>query len=235
MRGSHPHRYLASSCFALLPPLSATTKHGHPTSQESNLVSTLDCHSYPLSLINNLSLSLDRARFPSFSHQTADLGHHTEITLQDVPNREYTLRLFLENEEREIQKTDNRSWTPVQRQYARYFLARYTHRTLYMYRDVSSISKIRAELQMRSGHSFWAKIRQKSDTVDIQELLKEYWDSTEHELTIPSQSQRPECPLVSDRGAQRPLRLESTMDIWSCGSLPTPPSVSLRLPIPTSF
>ena len=52
----------------------------------------------------------------------ADLAHLTEITLQDVPDREYTLRLFVENEELELQKTANRSWTPAKRQYALYFL-----------------------------------------------------------------------------------------------------------------
>ena len=51
-------------------------------------------------------------------HHIADLGYHTEINLQDVPNREYTLSLFVEDEEREVQKTGNRSWTPAQRQYA---------------------------------------------------------------------------------------------------------------------
>ena len=40
---------------------------------------------------------------------------------------------------------------------------------------------------MKSGHSFWVKIRQNSDVIDIQALLKHYWDSTEHEFTIPSQ------------------------------------------------
>ena len=47
----------------------------------------------------------------------ADLAHLTDITLQDVPNREYALRLFVENEEIELQKTANRSWTPAKRQY----------------------------------------------------------------------------------------------------------------------
>ena len=53
----------------------------------------------------------------------ADLTHPTEITLQDVPDREYTLRLFVENEEIKLQKTANRSWTPAKRQYAIYFLS----------------------------------------------------------------------------------------------------------------
>ena len=68
-------------------------------------------------------------RFASSWHQTADLTHHThhtEITLQDVPNREYTLKLFGDNEERELQKIGNQSWTPAQRQYALYSF-RYIH------------------------------------------------------------------------------------------------------------
>ena len=65
-------------------------------------------------------------RFALLWRYTADLGHHTEITLQDVPNREYTLRLFVENEETELQKTGNRSWTPAERQYVLGFLTMYT-------------------------------------------------------------------------------------------------------------
>ena len=73
----------------------------------------------------NPSLSLDRAALPSFWPQNADLAHHTDITLQDVPNREYTLRLFGEGEEIEVQKTDNWSWTPAQHQCALYFTTTY--------------------------------------------------------------------------------------------------------------
>ena len=82
-----------------------------------------------------------------------------------------------------------------------------------MSRDVSSISEIRAEIQMRSGHSFYAKIRQNSDVIDIQALINQYWDSTEHEFTVPSKSRPPISPPVSDNDAQRPLQLESTMGI----------------------
>ena len=121
-----PTLYLASSCFALLPPLSAAAKHGHSTSQERNLVSTLDCPIHRLSLITNPSFSLDRMRFASIARHTTDLGHHTEITLNDLPNREYTLTLFVENEEREVEKTGDRSWTPAQRQYARSHLTTHT-------------------------------------------------------------------------------------------------------------
>ena len=33
--------------------------------------------------------------------------------MQDVPNRAYTLRLFVENVEREVQTNDNHTWTPA--------------------------------------------------------------------------------------------------------------------------
>jgi hypothetical protein len=44
-------------------------------------------------------------------------GQHTEITLQDVLNHKHTLRLIVENEEKELQRKDNRTWTPTQRPY----------------------------------------------------------------------------------------------------------------------
>ena len=72
---------------------------------------------------------------------------------------------------------------------------------------------MRAEIQMRSGHSFWAKDRQHSDTIDIQGLLKEYWDSNQHEFTVLSQSQSPTSPLISHRAVQRLLSLEIIMGI----------------------
>ena len=48
---------------------------------------------------------------------------------------------------------------------------------------------MRVDIQMRFGHSFWTKTRQNNDVIgiDIQGLLKEYWNSTEHEFTVPSQ------------------------------------------------
>ena len=67
-------------------------------------------------------------RFASNWLHTADLAHHTEITLQGFPNyREYTLWLFVENQERKLRKTDNRSWTPAQPLYALFFLTTYTY------------------------------------------------------------------------------------------------------------
>jgi len=74
----------------------------------------------------NPSLHLDRARSALISRHIVDRAHYAEITLQDVPNREYTLRLFVEDEEIELRKTGNQSWTPAQRQYAISFLTTYT-------------------------------------------------------------------------------------------------------------
>ena len=66
---------------------------------------------------------------------------------------------------------------------------------------------------MRTGRSFWAKNRQDSDLIDIQALLNSYWDSTEHEFTVQSQSSPPPSPFLSDE-AQRTLSLlESIMGI----------------------
>ena len=64
--------------------------------------------------------------FASILHISADFAPRTEITLQDVPDRDYTLRLFVEDEEIELQKTANRSWTPAKRQYALPFLTVHT-------------------------------------------------------------------------------------------------------------
>ena len=143
----------------------------------------------------------------------ADLRRHTEITLQDVPNREYNLRLFVENEERGLEKTGNRSWTPAQRQYALCFVTTYTHREFCVSRDVSSLSEMHVEIEMRSGHAFWAKNRQNADVIDIQGLLEEYWDSNEQDFLIPSQLRPPTRLPISDNGTQGPLLLGSTMGV----------------------
>ena len=51
---------------------------------------------------------------------------------------------------------------------------------------------------MRSGHLFWAKHRQRSEVVDLQTLFNEYWSSTKHEFTVPSQSWPRTSLLISD-------------------------------------
>ena len=44
----------------------------------------------------------------------ADPLRHIEITLQDVTNSKYQLGLFVENQEIELEKKGNWTWTPVQ-------------------------------------------------------------------------------------------------------------------------
>ena len=66
---------------------------------------------------------------------------------------------------------------------------------------------------MRASHLFWAKHRQNNNVIDIQALLKQYWDSTEHEFVVPSQSRPPTRQPIADREAQSLLPLESTMGI----------------------
>ena len=55
-------------------------------------------------------------RFPSIQAIPLISGH-TEITLQDIPKHRLTLRLFVENEEKELQREDNQTWALVQRAY----------------------------------------------------------------------------------------------------------------------
>jgi hypothetical protein len=52
-----------------------------------------------------------------------------------------------------------------------------------MCRGVSPTSDMRTEIQMRSGHLFWAKNRQGSEVIDLQELFNDYWSSNEREFT----------------------------------------------------
>ncbi len=73
------------------------------------------------------SLYLDRMRlFTSILIHTADLSHHPEITIQDVPKLKYTLRLLVDNEVRELQRMDNRTWEPAQHLYVPCFFDRGT-------------------------------------------------------------------------------------------------------------
>jgi len=138
------------------------------------------------------SLYLERAaRFTSVYIHIAHFGYHTEITLQDVPNREYTLRLFVEDVEKEFQKKDNHTWTPAQRQYVLCFPHTYTHQRTCVYRDVSPTTKIRAEVQMKIGHSVWTKYREANEVIDLDGLFINYWSSNNHEFIVLSQSLSP--------------------------------------------
>ena len=149
-------------------------------------------------------------RFTSIYIYTAHFGYHTEITLQDVPFREYTLRLFVGKVEKELQRKDQHTWTPARRQYVPYFPDTYTHWWTCVCRDVSPTSQIRAEVQRKRGHWFSAKSQEGSDVIDLQELLNNYWGSNNSDFTVLGQSLPPtSLRISSDREGQRLLPLES--------------------------
>jgi hypothetical protein len=57
-----------------------------------------------------------------------------------------------------------------------------------MCRGVFLTSEMRVEIQLRRGHLFWAKHRLASEAIDLQALFNDYWSTSEHVFTIPSQS-----------------------------------------------
>ena len=131
-----------------------------------------------------------RAGFASIYIHTSHLSKHTGITLRDVPNREYTLRLFVEDVERDLRKNYGHTWTPAQRQYVPYFPDGYTH-SLACGREIYPTSQIRAEARMKSGHSFWAKYREASEVIELHGLFRDYWSSHYYDFTVLSQSLSP--------------------------------------------
>ena len=155
-------------------------------------------------------------RFTSIYIQTTHFSKHTEITLQDIPNREYTLRLFVENVERDLQKKDDHTWTPAQRQYVPYFPNSYVRTYVYSLtggRDICPTSQIRTQVRMKSGHSFWARHREASEVIELHGLFKNYWSSNDHEFTVLSQSLSPIGSRRSDCDTQRPLSLENIVGL----------------------
>ena len=129
---------------------------------------------------------------------TAHFGHHTEITLQGVRNRAYTLRLFVGDGEIEVEMRDNHTWTPVQRPYVLYFPNTYTNWRMCVFRDVSPTSQIRAEVRVKSGHSFWAKYQDASEVIELDGVFSDYWGSKNPEFTVLSQSLSPTNTHRSD-------------------------------------
>ena len=66
-------------------------------------------------------------RFASVLVHAADFGQHADITLQGILHRSHALRLFIENEELELQTQDNQTWTPARRPYVPCFPIMHTH------------------------------------------------------------------------------------------------------------
>ena len=134
-------------------------------------------------------------RFTPIYIQTSHFSKHTEITLQDAPNRECTLRLFVENVERELQKEDDHTWTPAQRQYVPYFPNTYVH-SLTGGRDICPTSQIRAEVRMKKKFSAWHwEARQ---VIDLHGVFSDYWSSNSNEFTVLGQSLSATGPRRSD-------------------------------------
>ena len=48
-------------------------------------------------------------------------------------------------------------------------------------------SNLRAEVRMKTGHSFWAKHREAGEVIDLDELFSKYWSSDNCEFTVMSQ------------------------------------------------
>ena len=101
-------------------------------------------------------------------------------------------------------------------------------------RGVSPTSQIRAELQMKSGHSFWAKHREASDTFDLHGLFDDYWSSDDHQFTVLGQSLSPMSLRMSDREAQTLLSLESIVALYNYNSPQMLRFVPLPLPSPSA-
>jgi len=118
--------------------------------------------------------------------------------------------LFVENVEKELQKKDNHTWTPAQRQYVLYFPHTYTHQWMCAYREVSPTTQIRADVRMKIGHSVWTKYREANEVIDLDGLFSDYWSSSNHEFTVLSQSLSPtSLRISSDKDGQMLLSLES--------------------------
>jgi hypothetical protein len=57
-----------------------------------------------------------------------------------------------------------------------------------MCRGISPTSEMRAEIQAKSGHFFWAKSRQGGEVIDLQGLFNSYWNSNKNEFAVSGQS-----------------------------------------------
>ena len=123
--------------------------------------------------------------------------------MQDIPDLKYKVVLFVGSEAIELERKDYQTWVPVQRPYVARMLITYTHLVPCLYRDISPTSRVRVEIQIKSGHLPWAKKNQNIKDIDIIKPVNQYWTSKEHELTVPGWSSSPTSPLISDKEVQR--------------------------------
>ena len=107
--------------------------------------------------------------------------------------------MFVGKKAIELDRKDDRTWTPVQRPYVLRLLITCAHRNLCVYRDISPTSQVRVEIVMKSGHLPWATKDQNVKEIGLQTLFNEYWTSKKHEITLLGRSSSPTISLVPDR------------------------------------
>ena len=139
--------------------------------------------------------------------------------MQDIPDLKYKLVLLVGSEAIELERKDNRTWTPVQRPYVPFLLTTCAHRITFAYRDISPTSQVRVEILMKSGHLPWATKDQNVKEISLQTLFNEYWTTKKHELTLLGGSSFSTSPLIPNREAQRALSLENIIAISNYISL----------------
>ena len=76
----------------------------------------------------DLSFYLESAALRLVLDHAADFGKHADVVLEGTLHRDYAPRLFIGNEELELQTQDNQTWTPAQRPYVPCFPTVHTHR-----------------------------------------------------------------------------------------------------------
>ena len=174
------------------------TRNGDFTIQERELVSTLSASRGRSLIILRPSFYLGRTQcFTSIPAHTADLDH-TEITFQVIPKLKYVLRLLVDNDERELQRINNRTWEPAKPLYASCLFDMCTCSGLCICRDVSPASQMRVEIQVQSSHLHWWKKDQGTTVIDCQAIFKDYCSTTAHEFPVPGQLESPTSPFIAD-------------------------------------
>ena len=93
--------------------------------------------------------------------------------------------MIVENVERELQKKDDHTWTPAQRQYVPFFPNEYVN-SLTGGRDICPASQIRAEVRMKK--KFSARHWEARQVINLDGLFSDYWSSSDNEFIVLGQS-----------------------------------------------
>jgi hypothetical protein len=94
------------------------TRHCNSTTEDKEPVSILKGSRALNRVTNDESKPVPRSCGCSLQFTSLLIwGQRTEIKLKEVPNREYSLHLFVDNVRKELQEENNRTWTPAQRLY----------------------------------------------------------------------------------------------------------------------